>query len=174
VLTHRSSGQRKVVSLGHISGAHGVKGWVRIYSLAEPREAIFEYQPWLLGEQLESVRILEGKKHGKHLIARLEKIEDRDQAQGLVGSQIAVYRDQLPELPADEYYWTDLLELDVFMNDGSRLGSISKMLATGAHDVMIVSADGDEVLIPFVPGRFVKKVDLEQGRIEVDWELGYQ
>ena len=67
-----SSGERKIVQIGHVSGVHGIKGWVKIYSLTEPREAIFEYQPWLLGETRKEVRIEQGKKHGKHLIALLE------------------------------------------------------------------------------------------------------
>ncbi len=94
--------KREIVPLGHISGVHGTKGWLKIYSMTEPREAIFEYQPWLVEEQLEAVHIEQGKKHGKHLIALLESVRDRDQAEGLVNRQIAIYRDQLPELPKEE------------------------------------------------------------------------
>lgn len=164
-----SPGERKIVQIGHISGVHGIKGWVKIFSLTEPREAIFEYQPWLLGETFEEVRVLQGKKHGKHLIALLEHTNDRDQAESRVKQAISVYRDQFPELLGEEYYWTDLEGLDVKLEDGTRLGTIDGMLATGANDVMVVRGE-KELLIPFVPGQYVKQVSLEGGFVIVDWD----
>ena len=158
-----------MVVLGHISGVHGVNGWLKIHSQTEPREAIFEYQPWLLGEQEEAVRIREGKKHGKHLIALLEDVNDRDQAENLVKQQIAVFRDQFPELPETEFYWADLIGLAVELQDGTDLGTIRHMLATGANDVMVVQGERER-LIPFVHGKYVIQVDLEQGWVTVDWD----
>ena len=160
---------RKVVQIGHVSGVHGIKGWVKIYSLTDPREAIFEYQPWLLGESREEIRIAQGKKHGKHLVALLENLNDRDQAENLVNRPIAVYRDQFPELPDDEFYWTDLLGLSVRLGNGSELGTIEKMLATGAHDVMVVRGERER-LIPFVREQYVKSVNLDDGIVVVDWD----
>ena len=161
--------ERKSVLIGHISGVHGIQGWVKIHSLTEPREAIFEYQPWLLGESQEEIRIKQGKKQGKYLAALLENVNDRDQAENLVNRPIAVYRDQFPELPEDEFYWADLLGLAVSLEDGTKLGIIEKMLATGANDVMVVTGDRER-LIPFVHGQYVKKVNLEEGIIVVDWD----
>jgi 16S rRNA processing protein RimM len=161
--------ERKVVQIGHISGVHGVTGWVRIHSLTEPREAIFEYQPWWLGESRVEVRVQLGKKHGKHLIAMLEIVEGRDQAENLVNRVIAVYRDQFPELPEAEYYWTDLVDLSVQLADGTELGAIERMLATGANDVMVVQGDRER-LIPFVRGQYVKSVNLVDGIVVVDWD----
>ena len=160
---------RKVVQIGHVSGVHGIQGWVKIYSLTDPREAIFEYQPWLLGESREEIRIAQGKKHGKHLVALLENLNDRDQAENLVNRPIAVYRDQFPELPDDEFYWTDLLGLTVRLGNGSELGTIEKMLATGAHDVMVVRGERER-LIPFVREQYVKSVNLDDGIVVVDWD----
>jgi 16S rRNA processing protein RimM len=164
-----SGEQRKVIQIGHISGVHGISGWLKIHSLTDPREAIFKYQPWLLGESRKEVRIAQGKRHGKHLIAQLENIDDRDQAQSLVNRPVAVFRDQLPELPDDEYYWTDLLGLSVHLGDGTELGKIEKMLATGAHDVMVVQGERER-LIPFVQGQYVKSVNLADGSVVVDWD----
>jgi len=162
-------GERKIVTLGHISGVHGVSGWLKIYSLTEPREAIFGYQPWLLGEQKDTVRIKEGKRHGKHLIALLEDASDRSQAENLVNRQIAVFRDQFPELPETEFYWADLIGLAVKTQSGTELGNIKTMLATGANDVMVVQGERER-LIPFVQGPYVKRVDVEQGLVVVDWD----
>jgi 16S rRNA processing protein RimM len=162
-------GGRIIVALGHISGIHGVSGWLKIHSLTQPREAIFEYQPWLLGEQREIVRIKQGKRHGRHLIALLENTDDRGQAEQLLNRQIACYRDQFPELPETSYYWTDLIGLKVETPNGMNLGNIRNMLATGANDVMVVQGERER-LVPFVHDTYVKCVDLEQGLVVVDWD----
>jgi 16S rRNA processing protein RimM len=161
--------ERQVVHLGHISGVHGIQGWVKIHSLTEPREAIFEYQPWLLGTSLQEVRLRQGKKHGNRLIALLERTESREQAEELVNQPIAVYRDQFPELPEGEFYWTDLMGLKVRLEDGRELGTIANMLATGANDVMVVRGERER-LIPFIRGQYVKQVDLDSGVVTVDWD----
>jgi 16S rRNA processing protein RimM len=161
--------ERKIVPLGHISGVHGVKGWVKVHSQTEPREAIFGYQPWLLGEAREEIRVRQGKKHGNRLIALLEDTDSREQAEGLVNRHIAVYRDQFPDLTEDEFYWTDLVGLAVKLEDGTELGTIENMLATGANDVMVVRGDRER-LIPFVQGQYVKKVNLDEAIVVVDWD----
>ena len=164
--------ERTVVQMGHISGVQGIRGWVRIHSLTYPREAIFEYQPWLLGESRKETRMVEGKKHGKHLVALLENVNDRDQAENLVNRPIAVYRDQFPELPDDEFYWTDLVGLLVHLADGTELGRIERMLATGANDVMVVQGERER-LIPFVQEQYVKSVNLDEGIVVVDWDSDF-
>jgi 16S rRNA processing protein RimM len=164
-----SAGERKTVVIGYVAAAHGLNGWVRIHSLTEPREAIFEYQPWLLGDSLQEVRLRQGQRHGKRLIAQLERTDDRSQAEALVHRPIAVYRDQLPALPADEFYWADLVGLSVRLEDGRELGEIENMLATGANDVMVVRGERER-LIPFVAGHYVKRVDLDARTVIVDWD----
>ncbi len=159
----------RIVPLGHISGVHGVKGWVKIHSLTDPREAIFEYQPWLLGDRQEEVRISQGKKHGNRLIALFDNINDREAAEDLVHRKIAVYRDQLPETEAGEYYWADLVGLRVRLEDGTDLGAIDRLMDTGANDVLVVKGDRER-LIPFVKDQYVLKVDLENGELVVDWD----
>jgi 16S rRNA processing protein RimM len=168
-VNHRTARERKLVPLGHIAGVHGIQGWVKVHSLTEPREAIFEYQPWLMGESLEAVRVIQGKKHGNRLIALLENADNREQAEALVNQQIAVYRDQFPELPRGEFYWADLLGLEVRLEDGRELGTIQQMLATGANDVMVVRGERER-LIPFIIGQYVKRVDLAGGVVTVDWD----
>jgi 16S rRNA processing protein RimM len=161
--------ERQLVTLGHIAGAQGLQGWVKIHSLTEPREAIFEYQPWLLGASHREVRVQQGKQHGNRLIALLEDTESREQAQALVNQPIAVFRDQFPDLPEGEFYWNDLLGLKVRLEDGRELGKIANMLATGANDVMVVQGERER-LIPFIFGQYVVQVDLDAGVVIVDWD----
>ncbi len=165
----RKPGEREVVPLGHISGVHGIQGWVKIHSLTEPREAIFDYQPWLLGSELQAARLVEGKTQGRRLLALLENMESREQAEALVDQRIAVYRDQFPELAPGQYYWTDLVGLAVRLEDGRELGQIDYLMATGANDVMVVRGERER-MIPFVLGMYVKAVDLDGGVVTVDWD----
>ena len=163
---------QKLVPLGFISGVHGIKGWIKVHSWTSPREAILGYQPWLLGEGHKPVRISQGRQQGKTIIASLPEVEDREKARELVGLNIAVFRAQLPEPVGESYYWTDLVGLAVETRDGVELGHIVKMMETGAHDVMVVKGDRER-LIPFVPGQFVTSIDLDAGRLVVDWETDY-
>ncbi len=161
--------QREMVLLGHIAGAHGIKGWVRIHSDTEPRDAILAYQPWLIGDEKTPTRVQQGRKQGKHLVAEIEGISDREAAESLAGQHIAVYRDQLPDLPDTQYYWTDLIGAEVYNQDGSELGSIREMIATGANDVMRVQGDRER-LIPFIKDIYVTEVDLVARRVTVSWD----
>jgi 16S rRNA processing protein RimM len=163
---------QKWVPLGFIAGVYGVKGWVKIHSWTDPKEAILAYQPWLLGEDRKPVKIIDGRPQGKTIVASLPGIENREQAQECVGQEIWVLREQLPETGENEYYWSDLIGLAVETKDGAELGHIVNMLETGAHDVMVVRGDRERI-IPFIPDHYVISVDLKSGTLVVDWEPDY-
>lgn len=167
------AGDQRVV-LGRISGLYGVKGWVRLFSHTEPREAILDYERWLIGrdEDWREFRLAEGRRHGKAVVARLEGFEDRDQASDLIGAEIAVRRQQLPDAEKDEYYWADLVGLDVVTTDGRSLGQVDHLLETGANDVLVVRGK-DEYLVPFIMDQVITEVDLDGGVIRVDWDPDY-
>ena len=163
---------RETVSLGEISGVYGVKGWVRIMSWTEPRNAIANYRPWLIGADQQVIEPLEVKVQGKGLIARLDGVESRDQAQALTGAAIAANRRQLPELSAGEYYWADLEGMTVINKDGLELGQVKRVIATGANDVLLVQGERER-LIPFTIGHHVLDVDNDTGLIQVDWDAEF-
>lgn len=160
-----------LVVLGKISGLYGVKGWVRIYSFTAPRDNILTYPEWLLKRRSgwETYKLSEGKKHGKGVVARLEGFDDRDQAAGLIGSEIAIHREQLPPAKAGEYYWMDLQGLQVETVDGASLGRIAELFETGSNDVIVVKGERER-LIPFIQGDVIKRIDLDAGLMVVDWD----
>ena len=158
-----------IVALGYISAVHGIKGWVKVNSWTRPLDAILEYQPWLLGEEKKAVKILDGRKQGKGVVACLPGIKDRQQASTLVGQQIFIRRDQLPAAAEDEYYWSDLEGLEVHTTKGELLGKVEKLIETGANDVLVIRGQREH-LAPFVQGQYVTRVDLDSGLIEVDWD----
>lgn len=148
-----------------------MKGWVRVFSYTDPRDNIVHYQPWYLrcDGTWQARRVAEGKRHGKGVIVRLEGCEDRDQAAALMDCEIGVRRDQLPPTAPGEYYWNDLLGLDVVTVQNEPLGKVDHLLETGANDVLVVQGERER-LIPFVRGKVVMQVDLEAGVIQVDWD----
>lgn len=159
------------VVIGRVSGVYGIAGWVKVFSYTRPRENIFNYSPWLLGTRAgwREAALQEGGVHGKGLIARLQGITDRDAARALMGCDIAIARAQLPPLPAGEYYWHDLIGLTVVNRAGEELGEVTELQETGANDVLVVSGR-ERRLIPVVMDEVILEVDLDAGRIRVDWD----
>lgn len=161
----------EMIILGRISGLFGVRGWVKVYSHTSPREGVLGYKTWYLKrpEGWMPYKLATGRVQGKGVVARLAGFDDREQAAGLIGLEIAVRREQLPKLKPGEYYWSDLEGLRVENLEGVDLGVVSHLFETGANDVLVVEGDRER-LIPYTRGEAVQRVDLESGRIIVDWD----
>lgn len=160
--------------MGRIAGAYGVRGWVRITAFTEQPDGLLDYAPWFLrrnGDWHEA-EVIDARAHGKGLVAQLAGCADRDAAMALTGTEIGVHRSQLPAAGDDEYYWNDLIGLQVVTQAGRELGSVDHLIETGAHDVLVVRGER-EILVPFVTGQVVKAVDLAAGVIRVDWDPDY-
>ena len=162
------------IGVGRISGVYGVSGWIRVVSWTRPITNIFSYSPWLIGEgeQQESRQLLDGRRQGNGLVARLQGLDDRDIARSYIGRPIAVYRQQMPALPAGQYYWCDLMQLEVVNTHDVLLGKVTDILETGANDVLVIEVAGRH-LVPLIMQRYVVAVDLANGRMTVDWEPEY-
>ena len=176
-----SAADEKLI-VGKISGVYGVKGWVKVYSDTDPREGITDYNPWYVKQsghgkgEWREIQLENGRRQAKTVIAKLEGVDDRDAAMQLTGALIAISPDQLQSLSEDEFYWRELIGLRVINREGIELGTVHRLMDTGANDVLVVSADtsdeqgGKEHLVPWTPGQAVLDVDLELGQILVDWD----
>ena len=166
-----SGAPRKLVTLGRVNGLLGVKGWLKIFSYTDPRDSIVDFSTWVLrtGNDEQTVELEDGRKHGRTVVVKLKAIDDRDQAEALVGADIAVERDALAPCDPGEYYWTDLEGSTVVTAQGESLGRLDHLFETGGHDVMVVIGDRRR-LIPFVQEKVVREVRLEQHIIVVDWD----
>lgn len=162
------------LKLGNISGVFGVKGWLKVYANTDKKENILSYKPWYIerNKVRKAVKLKAGKPHGKTIIVQLEGVDDRNEAELWVGSDIYIKSEQLPTLRKDEYYWSDLVGLKVVSTDGDELGIIDHMLETGANDVIVVRGDRER-LIPYVTGQVVKSVDLKAQKMIVDWSADF-
>lgn len=164
---------RDRVLVGHIRGAHGLKGEVRLRSFTDDPQAIAAYSPLetASGRVIEIVR-LRPQKDG--FIAVVKGIGDRNAAEALRGTDLFVPRSRLPELAAGEVYVHDLIGLPVFLADGRRLGEIAAVENYGAGDLMAINVPGrpSGVLIPFADGYVLEAdgekvvVDLPEGFLE--------
>jgi 16S rRNA processing protein RimM len=174
------------VEVGAIVDAYGLKGWVKVAAHADAGhggDALLTAKRWWLmkGRERQSAPSLQAKTHSDSVVAHLGGVTDRDAALSLRGSRVYISRSEFPALEADEFYWVDLLGLDVVNLAGVNLGKVADMIDNGAHSVLRVEyAAADKVgkpvtaerLIPFV-GVFVKTVDQAAKQIIVDWEADY-
>ena len=187
-----------VVPVGTVGRAHGVRGQVRIRSDMDPPEDLLRHDTWLVERAgaWRAVAVRSARPHGNVLVAHLEGIDDRDAASELAGTRVGLPRDALPALEDGQYYWVDLIGLEVLDEGGESLGVVRKMIETGANDVMVVgpglgpgpgpgseSGSGSDApparggtraaerVIPFLIGDVVREVDLAAGHVRVLWPL---
>jgi 16S rRNA processing protein RimM len=161
--------------LGKIVGLFGIEGWVKLESYSEPRTRIFKYSPWFVGaaDAVVEYANVKGRAQGKGIVAHLPGVDNRDAAAALIGAEIRILRSALPKPKRGEYYWIDLEGLDVFNLEGVAFGKVSHLFSTGANDVLVVRDGERETLVPFVTEQFVKEVDIDGGRIVVDWDADF-
>ena len=174
------------VEVGAIVDAYGLKGWVKVAAHADAGhggDALLSAKRWWLlkGHERKSAPSLQAKTHSDSVVAHLGGVTDRDVALALRGSRVYISRSEFPALEADEFYWVDLLGLDVVNVAGVNLGKVADMIDNGAHSVLRIEYPATdkngkpvagERLIPFV-GVYVKTVDQAAKQIIVDWEADY-
>ena len=160
------------IHLGEISGVFGVKGWVKVFSHTMPRENIVKYKTWQLSSaevKHQSIRVLNGRRQGKVIVAQLEGITDPDQARQLIGVKIFIAKEQLAKLKKGEYYWSELEGLAVVTTTGVDLGKVAWLFETGNNDVLVVEGDRERY-IPYITGDVIISVDLKSSKMVVDWD----
>ena len=173
------------IEVGRIADAWGVKGWFKVLAHSADPEALFSSKRWFLlpterGLQSFSgtakISIKESKRHSDSVVATALGIDDRTAAEALKGSRIFISRSSFPSVAKDEYYWVDLIGLDVINREGEALGVVKELLSTGPQTVLVMEYELDgktaERMIPFV-SVYVDEVDIAAKRIRVDWQTDY-
>jgi 16S rRNA processing protein RimM len=191
------------IEVGRIADAWGIKGWFKVLPHSASPEALFSSKRWYLLPSDRAVggakppaakstaamsgavakpvllKIKEAKDHADTVVACSLDVADRNQAEALKGARIFVPRSSFPTAGTDEYYWVDLLGLEVVNREGVALGQVKDLMSTGPQTVLVLSQaseDADkpptERMIPFVAA-FVDNVDLPGRKITVDWQLDY-
>lgn len=171
-----------LVQVGFVSGAYGVVGGIRVRPFSDDADALLHVTTWWLDKPgLRDLEVKRARLHGGDVVAQLVGVTDRDVAEALKGAAVLVPRSQFPQLDEDEFYWSDLIGLEVENLQGERLGVVHDMMSNGPQSILRITsaAAGDnaeeaaiERLIPFVD-QFVIKVDKDAKKIVVDWGLDY-
>lgn len=166
------------IVVGTFGATYGIKGWIRINSFTDSMEGIFDYQPWLVNQNgtWQKVSVVDWRLHGKTYIVSLEGVSQREEAKVFVNQEIAIFPEQLQELPSDEYYWRELVRCEVINHQGYHMGEVVEILETGSNDVLRVKANSrdafgkQERLIPFIESDFILDVNIAAKQIKVNWE----
>ena len=172
-----------LTQVGYVSGAYGVTGSIRVTPFSADAQALLNVKTWWLDKPgLHAVVVRSAKLHGGDVVTQLVGVVGRDASEALKGAAVSIPRSQFPELPADEFYWSDLIGLDVVNLQGDALGRVTDMMDNGAQSILriapvapvepAVDATVQERLIPYVD-QFIKQVDLAAKKITVDWGLDY-
>ena len=166
--------------------AWGIKGWFKVLPYSASPEALFSARRWFLLPPEKGARHFEGclrlpvqqvKTHGDAIVAAARDVNARELAEQLRGARIFIPRSSFPTLAEGEYYWVDLIGLDVVNREGVLLGQVQSLLPTGPQTTLVLTFEGadgkpGERLIPFVSA-YVDDVDLATRRITVDWQPDY-
>lgn len=180
------------VEVGIVVDAWGLKGWIKVKPFASDPQALFSSRRWFLKASEKTgvarpatvvqplpplLRITQVKEHGEVVVALAQEVPDRDAAEALRGARVFIGRSSFPTAGADEYYWVDLIGLNVVNRQGEPLGTVAGLIDTGPHSVLRVAPEGvvneaGEKLIPFVAA-YIDDVSLEQRLITVDWGLDF-
>ena len=173
------------IEVGRIADAWGIKGWFKVLPHSASPEALFSSKRWYLlptergtktftGTVL--LRVREAKEHSDTVVASAHEVDDRSAAEALKGARIFIPRSSFPTASTDEYYWVDLIGLEVVNREGVALGQVKELLSTGPQTVLVIEYTEDgkamERMIPFVSA-YVDAVDLSGKRITVDWQADY-
>jgi len=172
------SNQTDNVLLGCVGAPYGIKGWMKITTYTDTPASIFDHSPWLVkvGGKLVEMEVAQWRTHGKGVVCRFDGMDDRDDAVRHTGCEISVKADQLEELGDDDFYWRELIGMEVKNTKGYHFGHVDALMETGSNDVLQVKAnarDGfgkTERLIPLVDGDVIKSIDRDTRLIEVDWD----
>ena len=160
--------------MGKVLVPYGVNGWVKVYSFTEKIESFLTYKKLYLSKDQKNwleIKIKEIKLHGKTIIVKFSEIADRSQAETYKNYLIGVPKDYLPQLNDNQYYWNDLIGLEVLNLQDVSFGLVDTYIETGANDVIVVKGD-KERLIPYTP-MTVLKVDTIKNKIIVDWDESF-
>jgi 16S rRNA processing protein RimM len=178
------------VEVGRIVDAWGVKGWIKVQPFSAEPDALLAAGQWFLkapdgplpvkpgapARPLPPVLQVKGaRRHGDVVVAGADELPDRNAAESLKGARVFVSRTHFPQAAEGEYYWVDLIGLQVVNREGELLGTVADLIDTGPHTVLRVAdanAEGGERLVPFVDA-YVDKVSLPERCITVDWGLDF-
>lgn len=166
----------KMIVVGRIGSPHGIQGWMKLFSYTHPLDNILHYTNWFIEapdgwQPLDRENIQTQITSDGHIRIKFMHCETPESARLYTNLLISIPREQLPTLSLGDYYWSDLEGLQVVNTAGAIFGRVDHLFETGANDVLVIKGDRER-LVPYIKD-VVLKVDLEGGRILVDWDADF-
>jgi 16S rRNA processing protein RimM len=171
--THRNQSVRipdGYMAIGLVTGAHGLRGEVKVELHTDFPERFAPDVELYLGEELEKVTITAARPHQGQLLLQFDGIHDRDEAEAIRGLWLFIPEEDAVALEEDTYFVHDIIGLSVQTSDGRLLGTVEEVLFTGANEVYVVATPGEprrEILLPAIAD-VIREVNLEQGILTVE------
>jgi 16S rRNA processing protein RimM len=151
-LTESSASRDAWFPVGKVAKPHGIKGEIKVQPYSGDPATLPGFPTVRLMDSehrpVGTYRLTGGRMQGRLAILRLAGIESREQAEAVAGCEVWVEKVHLPPLTDQEFYWREMKGRRVVTTDGLELGEVTDLLATGAHDILVVSGRGREYLIP--------------------------
>ncbi|HHF7373565.1 ribosome maturation factor RimM [Legionella bozemanae] len=166
--------QENWIVIARFGRPHGVKGFVTVHSFTEPRDNVLKYADWhaFINNKWQPIKLLRAEAQNKAIIVQIEGYPEREHVAHLTNIEIAVQQEQLEKLEPGEYYWHQLIGMNVINQQGELFGKVIEIIPTGANDVLVVEGSKRH-LIPYLPSKFILDIDTKQQIITVDWDMDF-
>jgi len=165
---------KDLVPIGKVTKPHGIRGKIRVEYYGEDFSRFPLYRDVYIEDRFgrpKAYEILEAISQPPRIILQLKGIERIEEARPLAGKEIFVKKEALPDLPEGEYYWIEILGMEVETEEGRRIGKVKEIFSTGANDVYVVEGERGEILLPATE-EVIRSVDCEKRVIKVEWIEG--
>ena len=171
-LLNKTKENNGCLPVGRIVGAHGIRGEVKVYPYIEPLPNLDAGRRILLRQGAGDEKVLTVGKHRPHkkiILFTFEGVATRNDADALINGEILLQRSALPGLEEGEYYWSDIIGLDVFCVNETYLGSVESVIPTGSNDVYVIKnrENGRETLVPAIHS-VITDINIEKSIMRVD------
>lgn len=156
------------ILIAKIQAHQGLNGWLKIYSYSESIEKFSKYKYFFVLNNKKYIRLdVEDSLINKSIKIKFKNFNSREDSNDYIGKYIYISEDQLDKLKENQFYWNDLIGLNVYLDNEEKIGVVTDMIETGSNDVLVIKGD-DEILIPYIFGESVKNVIIEENKIIID------
>lgn len=158
----------KKILIAKIQAHQGLSGWLKVNSFSETKEKLCSYDYFFISEKDNFIKLeVESEKIDKSVKIKFRDFESREDTDKLIGKDLYIEQDQLEKLGENEFYWKEILGLNVYLNNDQKVGVVSDIIETGANDVLVITGE-NTFLVPYLFGQSIKLIDLKEQKIIID------
>ena len=159
----------KKILIAKIQAHQGLKGWLKIYSYSETSEKFSKYSYFFISNEENNYIQLKVEKIilDKNIKIKFENYNSREELEKYIGKYLYIENDQLDELEVNQFYWEELIGLEVYLENDDKIGVVSDIIETGSNDVLVIQGN-KEYLIPYLYGESIKKISLKDKKIIIN------